>query len=509
MTSKSFRFASFTLDLERLCLQGPAGRVDLRRKSFDVLRYLAEHAGRVVAKEELIKAVWPDVTVSDDSLTQCVSEIRRAIGDTSRTIIKTVPRRGYLLEGTDERSVTQAVAGVHRGDLLQDHEAPERAMALDRAARSDLARAPRIELRGVCVTLRERTGTLNRRQASTFAIQDLTLRVPGGQTMVVLGPSGCGKTTVLKLIAGLLQPDAGDVLYDGVDVKDLSPGDRRIGMVFQNYALYPHFASRTNVLSYFLFRKKTPTLDALARAKFERTSELMGVELGYLLDRKPTRLSGGEKQRVALGRCITRDAAVFLVDEPFANLDPALREKYRVNLKLLLRQFNVTTVYVTHDHHEALLLADVLAVMDRGRIEQVGTLQEIYNAPKNIFVAGFVNANTSAPPINLIDGRWMRQGDALARAWVGVRPEEVEMSGEARGDALEGTVAERVTLPPRNTTLLTIRVGEHEVHTQTGGEDGHRVGDPVWLTFKRYHVFDKASGLRLRSYDGAGMVLLP
>ena len=190
-------------------------------------------------------------------------------------------------------------------------------------------------------------------------------------------------------------------------------------MVFQNYALYPHVASRTNVLSVL----PLPQEDARPRRaepgrKFARTSELMGVELAYLLDRKPTTLSGGEKQRVALGRCITRDAAVFLVDEPFANLDQALREKYRVNLKRLLKQFNITTVYVTHDHHEALLLADVLAIMDRGRIEQVGTPQEIYDAPKNTFVAGFLNINTGAPPISLIDGRWMPQGEAPAqRGW--------------------------------------------------------------------------------------------
>ena len=199
-------------------------------------------------------------------------------------------------------------------------------------------------------------------------------------------------------------------------------------MVFQNYALYPHFTSRTNVLSYFLFRKKTPELDALAKAKYQRTSELMGVELEYLLDRKPTTLSGGEKQRVALGRCITRDATLFLVDEPFANLDQALREKYRVNLKILLRQFNITTVYVTHDHHEALVLADLVAVMDRGGIEQVGTPQEIYDSPKNVFVAGFLNLHTGSPPISLVDARCMPQGQRLGNVWVGVRPEHVEIA---------------------------------------------------------------------------------
>jgi ABC-type sugar transport system ATPase subunit len=375
----------------------------------------------------------------------------------------------------------------------------------------------RIDLIDICKTLKDRAGVGPRAitsaaepaegsapsdggRGSTFSIQKLTLGIPEGQTMVVLGPSGCGKTTLLKIIAGLIPPDSGEVRYDDVDVKDVPPGDRRIGMVFQNYALYPHFTSKTNVLSYFLFRKKTPELDALARAKYQRTSELMGVELAYLLDRKPTTLSGGEKQRVALGRCITRDAAVFLVDEPFANLDQALREKYRVNLKILLRQFNITTVYVTHDHHEALILADLVAVMGRGRIEQVGTPSAIYDEPKNVFVAGFLNLHMGSPPISLIDARCMPQGQRLGNVWVGVRPEHVEISSELGDDSLRGTITSTLSLPPMNATLCTIRVGEHAVHAQASGDGSRRTGAQVGLTFKRYHVFDKASGMRLRTY---------
>jgi ABC-type sugar transport system ATPase subunit len=357
----------------------------------------------------------------------------------------------------------------------------------------------RIDLIDVGKTLKDRAaGGAGR--GSPFSIQKLTLRIPDGKTMVVLGPSGCGKTTLLKLIAGLIPPDSGEVRYDDVDVKDVPPGSRRIGMVFQNYALYPHFSSRTNVMSYFLFRKKTPELDALARAKYQRTSELMGVELEYLLDRKPTTLSGGEKQRVALGRCITRDAALFLVDEPFANLDQALREKYRVNLKILLQQFSITTVYVTHDHHEALILADLVAVMDRGRIEQVGTPQEIYDRPKNVFVAGFLNLHMGCPPISLVDARYWPQTQRFGNVWVGARPEHVEISGEQGADRLMGTIASTLSLPPFNTRLFTIRVGEHEVHAQTAGDQNRRAGDRVWLTFKRYHLFDRASGLRLGSH---------
>src|SRR5499426_3273139 len=376
----------------------------------------------------------------------------------------------------------------------------------------------RIELINVCKTLGERGGAPGyevmldaahpasrsapgRGRDTAFSIQDLSLTVPDGKTMVVLGPSGCGKTTLLKLIAGLITPDAGRVRYDGVDVSDVAPGARRIGMVFQNYALYPHFTSRTNVLSYFLFRKKTPELDALAQAKYQRTSELMGVELEYLLDRKPTGLSGGEKQRVALGRCITRDAALFLVDEPFANLDQALREKYRVNLKILLRQYAITTVYVTHDHHEALILGDRLAIMNRGRIEQVGTCEDIYEAPKNEFVAGFLNVHTGSPPISFVDAAALPAGRSLGDVRVGVRPEDVEVSIAERADAVRGVVASTLRLPIEKGALLTIRVGTHEVHARTATDDHLATGDPAWLTFKRYHVFDKQSGVRV----GAGV----
>src|SRR5713226_8958399 len=293
-----------------------------------------------------------------------------------------------------------------------------------------------IDLINVGKTLQDRAGV-----GSTFSIQKLNLRIPDGKTMVVLGPSGCGKTTLLKIIAGLIPPDSGEVRSDGADVTALPPGDRRIGMVFQNYALYPHFSSRGNVLSYFFFRKKTPELNAMAKVKYQRTSELMGVELEYLLDRKPTTLSGGEKQRVALGRCITRDAALFLVDEPFANLDQALREKYRVNLKILLRQFAITTVYVTHDHNEALILGDLLAIMDRARIQQVGTCQEIYDEPANVFVAGFLNLHIGTPPISFLDGRHLPGGESLGNVRVGVRPEDVRVSREEREDGIGGTIA--------------------------------------------------------------------
>ncbi len=338
------------------------------------------------------------------------------------------------------------------------------------------------------------------RRGAAFSIRNVTIRIPDGKTLVILGPSGCGKTTLLRIIAGLIAPDTGDVRYDDVDVKDVPPGDRRIGMVFQNYALYPHMTSKRNVLSYFMFRKKTPELDAMARAKYERTSELMGVELAYLLDRKPTTLSGGEKQRVALGRCITRDPALFLMDEPFSNLDQALREKYRVNLKMLLRQFNITTVYVTHDHYEAMILADLLAIMDQGRIEQVGTYQQIYDQPRNVFVASFLNRHTGTPPINLIDASQVPEGHGLTSAYVGVRPEDVVVSKQDGAGSVAGIVRGHLRLPMNNGTILAMQVGEHEVHAQTAAEENLRIGDRVWLAFRQYHLFDRESGERLRSH---------
>jgi len=338
------------------------------------------------------------------------------------------------------------------------------------------------------------------RRAAAFSIENLDLTIHDGETMVILGPSGCGKTTLLKIIAGLIAPDSGQVRYDGVNVTELPPGARRIGMVFQNYALYPHLDSRANILSYFRFRKRTPELDAMARAKYQRTSELMGVTLASLLDRKPATLSGGEKQRVALGRCITRDPALFLLDEPFSNLDQALREKYRVNLKILLRQFDITTVYVTHDHYEALILADRLAVMDGGHIEQVGTYQEIYDRPRNVFVAGFLNRHVGTPPINLIDGEYLPGDHASTTTRVGVRPEDLDVSREEQEGGISGIVVGAVSLPMMNATILSIRVGEHEVQAQTSGVESLRAGEHVWLFFKRYHVFDRVSGTRLSSH---------
>jgi len=327
-----------------------------------------------------------------------------------------------------------------------------------------------------------------------FEIKNLNLTIPHGKTMVILGPSGCGKTTLLRLIAGLVPPDSGEVRFNGVDMKEVPPRERRIGMLFQNYALYPHLTNRTNILAYFFFRKKTPALDAEAQAKYKRTSELLGVEIEYLQDRFPATLSGGERQRVALGRCITRDPALFLLDEPFSNLDPKLREKYRAGLKTLLAQFNITTVYVTHDQTEAFLLADTIAVMDDGRIEQVGTYDEIYTRPKNIFIAEFLNLDAATPAINLIDGA--RVASRFAGNVVGVRPEAIHVYAEPRDARVQSVVTHRMNLPLKDHAILTMRAGEHSVVAYASLAERWQTGDTAWLEFTQFHTFDQKSGLR-------------
>jgi len=338
-------------------------------------------------------------------------------------------------------------------------------------------------------------GQVDEQRYVPFAMQKLNLTIPHAKTIVILGPSGCGKTTLLKMIAGLIQPDSGQILFNGKDMRDVSVGERRIGFLFQSYALYPTMNSKRNILSYFIFRKKTPELDAEAQAKYKRTSELLGVEIEYLQDRMPTTLSGGEKQRVALGRCITRDPALFLLDEPFSHLDPKLREKYRVNLKTLLTQFNITTVYVTHDQQEAFILADLIAVMDQGKIEQVGTYADIYNRPKNIFIAEFLNLDMETPPINLIDGE--RIAPELYGRKVGVRPENVQVFRDAQANCIRATVTNRTEFTLKGIAILTMRVGENQVVASVPIAEKFWSGDEVYIGLNKYHVFDAKTGAHL------------
>jgi ABC-type sugar transport systems, ATPase components len=355
----------------------------------------------------------------------------------------------------------------------------------------------RIELKDVRKTLRG-----SGREHSDFCLDGLDLEIPDGKVMAILGPSGCGKSTLLRIIAGLVPIDSGSVLYDGVDVAEVPPSQRKIGMVFQNYALYPHYTSKTNVLSYFLFKKKTPELEKEKEERYRRTAELLGVDIEKLMGRMPRGLSGGEQQRVAIARCITRDPGLFLLDEPFSNLDAKLREQYRVQLRVLLRQFDITTVYVTHDQVEALILADSIALMHEGRIEQVGSAEDIYARPRNVFAADFINFEPEMPAINFLDGELVSCD--LGAYTVGVRPEHVAL-GDSGSDvaqrvaSVRGRVMDLRPVPLRNITIVCLRVGGKDIYIRAPLGSSWPQGAEVEASIRQCHLFDKKSWLRERS----------
>lgn len=229
------------------------------------------------------------------------------------------------------------------------------------------------------------------------ALDHVNLTIPDGQTFAIVGPSGCGKSTLLRVVSGIETQYSGQVLYDGEDVQNIPPGDRYIGMVFQNYALYPNFKNEGNLSFFFKMHKVS---DEETRQRIEYTSELMGIDFKDLLPRKPGTLSGGQKQRVAIARAIVRVPKLFLFDEPLSNLDAKLRVQTRTEIKRLLHKFGITSLYVTHDQVEAIALADQIVVMHSGRIEQVGTYQELTENPVNMFVASFLGL----PPMDLLSG---------------------------------------------------------------------------------------------------------
>jgi multiple sugar transport system ATP-binding protein len=242
----------------------------------------------------------------------------------------------------------------------------------------------------------------------TIALDDVSLTVADSEFVVLVGPSGCGKSTLLRIVAGLEEATSGTVAIDGRVVNDDSPRDRDIAMVFQNYALYPHMSVDQN-LAFSLKLRKTAKTDI--RRQVTDTARVLGLE--QLLDRKPAALSGGQRQRVAMGRAIVRRPRVFLMDEPLSNLDAKLRVAMRGELTRLHQRFRTTTLYVTHDQVEAMTLGDRIAVLDRGRLQQVGTPDELYRFPSNVFVAGFIGS----PAMNLAQGRLERcAGDTVLAA---------------------------------------------------------------------------------------------
>ncbi len=244
------------------------------------------------------------------------------------------------------------------------------------------------------------------------AVDHVNLEIKDKEFFILLGPSGSGKTTILRLIAGLERPTEGEIYIDDVLVNDIPPKDRDIAMVFQNYALYPHMTVEENI-SFALRLRKMSTEEIERRVR--EVARMLEIE--HLLDRKPAQLSGGQQQRVALARAIVREPKVFLMDEPLSNLDAKLRVQMRSELKKLQRRLEITTVYVTHDQVEAMTMADRIGVINEGKLQQVGTPEEVYSKPRNLFVAGFIGS----PPMNFIDVILKEEEGKLWAEFEGVR----------------------------------------------------------------------------------------
>ncbi len=324
------------------------------------------------------------------------------------------------------------------------------------------------------------------RQAAP-AVRDLSLRAEDGELLVVLGPSGCGKTTALRMLAGLEEPDAGDIRIGDRSVVGMEPKDRDIALVFQQYALYPHLSVRDNLRYPLKVQKSVPKEEQERR--IARAAETLNI--GRLLDRKPSQLSGGEQQRVALGRAIVRQPRAFLMDEPLSNLDAKLRTHMRTEIKALQRDLDITTFFVTHDQAEAMTLADRIAVMSAGELRQIGTPDEIYDFPADRFVAEFIGS----PPMNLIPGE-VRGGQVYALdGWqlptpkpvqqpegpvdIGLRPEAIVLSESATGVGQPATVF--LVEPLGSETILYVTVGDTTLRVRVAPHVRPEIGSTVWL----------------------------
>jgi multiple sugar transport system ATP-binding protein len=351
-----------------------------------------------------------------------------------------------------------------------------------------------VELRGV-----------KKRYGSVEAIHMLDLAVEKGEFCALLGPSGCGKSTLLRMIAGLEAATQGNVFIGGVDVTNVPPAKRRIAMVFQSYALYPHMSVRQNI-SFSLRVAKAPK-DVIER----RTHEVAHMlQLEDLLDRRPAQLSGGQRQRVAIGRALVREPQVFLFDEPLSNLDAILRVQMRVEIAKLHKELATTMIYVTHDQVEAMTLADRIVVLEAGAIRQIGAPMELYMQPANKFVASFIGSPTmnflpadarAADGLNAVvrvNGGGeitvkTRKGLDAAAAGdfeVGIRPEHVKLA--APGDpaaALQGTV--QILERLGNSTIMYVDTVAGQIVVEDEGDSTTRTGDNVSVVFDpgRVHVF--------------------
>jgi multiple sugar transport system ATP-binding protein len=274
-------------------------------------------------------------------------------------------------------------------------------------------------------------------EADVTAVDDFTIELTDSELVGLLGPSGCGKSTVLNLICGLLTPDAGRIFFGGDDVTELPPEDRGIGLVFQNYALYPHLTALQNILFPLQNLKGADKLSKEAMlAKANETAKL--VQIDGLLDRKPGELSGGQQQRVAIARALVKTPRVLLLDEPLSNLDARLRLQMREEIRRIQQRTRITTVFVTHDQEEAMSICDTIVVMRDGSIEQAGKPQDVYDSPANLFVAQFLGT----PPINVFLGRVsggvLYAGDDAILTAGGVPDQDVYIGIRPEGFALDG-----------------------------------------------------------------------
>jgi multiple sugar transport system ATP-binding protein len=348
---------------------------------------------------------------------------------------------------------------------------------------------------------------LTLRFGAATVLDRLNLEIADGEFLVLLGASGCGKSTLLNCIAGLLDVSEGQIFIGGKNVTWAEPSDRGIGMVFQSYALYPQMTVRGN-LSFGL------KIAGLSKEEIEkrvaRASEIL--QIGPLLDRKPGALSGGQRQRVAIGRALVRDVDVFLFDEPLSNLDAKLRADLRVEIKRLHQRLKNTMIYVTHDQIEALTLADRIAVMRSGLVQQLATPDEIYNRPVNKYVAGFIGS----PEINFLDGLLERTafhtGDVtmdLSRypfgkqpggpAWFGVRPEAVVTGDAAKASPVHLDTAVEIVEPMGADTMVWTKVAGQDFRLRMEGQARVAPGDALHIGFDpiRASIFDKGTEERL------------
>ncbi|MFC0212711.1 ABC transporter ATP-binding protein [Paenibacillus chartarius] len=333
---------------------------------------------------------------------------------------------------------------------------------------------------------------------SVTAVDQLSAAFRSGELVALLGPSGCGKSTTLFALAGIYKPTSGEVRFDGNVVNKLEPEDREIGMVFQNYALYPHMTVLDNIL-FPLKMKRTPKREALERARAMADT----VQIGHLLDRRPGQLSGGQQQRVAIARALVKEPRLLLLDEPLSNLDARLRLEMREEIRRIQLQVGITTVFVTHDQEEAMSIADRIVLLQSGKLQQDAAPVAMYREPANLFAAQFIGT----PPMNVLDGALSADGRTAvleaaepgARAVkIGVRPEDWTLAEAGAGSAVATAVVSHVETIGRD-TLLRAQIGATPVRLYVPQERGAEVGEALRLNVRpgKAHVFDPASGARL------------